>query len=144
MRRKFLRAGRLSFREWGLFIHAWLLLLWVELALRFFSYARVSRWLSHIPNPTKKPQPPNPSANIQTTLQWVDTASRNHILTITCLRRSLVAQNLLAQQGIPVELRFGIKKDNDAFCAHAWLEYQGQAIGEAEQLTQAYQPLAKV
>lgn len=143
MRRKLLQAKSLTTQEWGVFVYAWLLLLWVELALRYFSFARVSQWLTSKPTHRNKAQPSGQANTIQRTCQLVDIASRNHILAITCLRRSLVTQKLLAQQGIPVELRFGVNRQAGAFRAHAWLEYQGQTIGEAEPLSQAYEPLAR-
>ncbi len=125
-------------------MRAWLLLLWVELGLRKFSYARVSHWFTPKQPRQHTPESEDPNRLIKRIWQLVDMASRNHILTITCLRRSLVAQRLLSQQGIPVELRFGVKKDGGLIQAHAWLEYQGQVIGDPEQLSKAYEPLARV
>lgn len=120
------------------------MLLWVELGLRWFSYARVSRWC--IP---KHPKPSTSESteqihHIHRIWQLVDIASRNHVLNITCLRRSLVTQKLLAQQAILVEIRFGVKKEDGGIRAHAWLEYKGQTIGETETLSQAYEPLARM
>lgn len=143
MRRKLLQARKLSGREWMNFIFAWLLLLWVELALRFFSFSRVSQWFAAKPSSKETSNLADQTNTIQRTWRLVDMASRNHILQITCLRRSLVTQKLLSLQGIPVELRFGVKKEGGRFSAHAWLEYQGQPVGEAEPLSQAYEPLAR-
>jgi hypothetical protein len=60
---------------------------------------------------------------------------------MTCLRRSLTMQRLLAQQGIRSELRFGARREKDALQAHAWLEYQGIPIGEPETLDERFTPL---
>ncbi len=143
MRRKLDQASKLTSREWRFFIYAWLLLLWVELALRFFSFTRVSQWFAAKPSSESTSYLADQNNTIQRTWQLVDMASRNHILQITCLRRSLVTQKLLSQQGIPVVLRFGVNREGGRFRAHAWLEYQGQAIGEAEPLSQAYEALAR-
>ena len=144
MKRKLHFANSLTASEWILFSRAWLLLLWVELGLRKFSYARVSQWFTPKQPRQSSRESEDPTRQIKRIWQLVDMASRNHILTITCLRRSLVAQRLLNQQGIPVELRFGVKKDSGRIQAHAWLEYQGQVIGDPEQLSQAYEPLARI
>ena len=125
-------------------MRAWLLLSWVELGLRKFSYARVSQWFTPKQGRIRASESKDATQQIKRIWQLVDMASRNHILTITCLRRSLVAQRLLRQQGIPVELHFGVKKDNGRIQAHAWLEYQGHVIGDPEQLSQAYEPLARI
>lgn len=125
-------------------MRAWLLLFWVELGLRRFSYTRVSQWFTPKQDRTYTTESKDATQQIKRIWQLVDMASRNHILTITCLRRSLVAQRLISKQGIPVELHFGVKKDNGRIQAHAWLEYQGQVIGDPEQLTQAYEPLARI
>ena len=57
------------------------------------------------------------------------------------LRRSLVLHWLLSRQGVFAELHFGVRREQDKLQAHAWLEYQGQPIGEREAPTNQYMPL---
>ena len=46
-----------------------------------------------------------------------------------CLVRSLVLSCLLARRGIPALLVLGVRPDGDQpFVAHAWVEYDGQAV----------------
>ena len=50
-------------------------------------------------------------------------------LQINCLSQALVGQKLLRRKGFDVQLRIGVLKNrDDLLAAHAWLEYQGQAI----------------
>ena len=62
---------------------------------------------------------------------------------MTCLRRALTLQRLLAKRGISTELKIGARKDNGQLNAHAWLEYQGQIIGEPEEITERFSVLEK-
>jgi hypothetical protein len=45
----------------------------------------------------------------------------------TCLMRSLVLSAVLARRNIPFELVIGVKP-GDEFCAHAWVERNGEAL----------------
>lgn len=45
----------------------------------------------------------------------------------TCLIRSLVLSAVLARRNIPFELVIGVKP-GDEFCAHAWVERDGEAL----------------
>jgi len=49
-----------------------------------------------------------------------------------CLVRSLTLQHLLARRGIEASLHFGSRFAGNEFCAHAWVEYQGQPLAEAQ------------
>jgi hypothetical protein len=42
----------------------------------------------------------------------------------------LTVQKLLAQEGVHADLRIGVLRSEDGLCAHAWLEYLGQPVGE--------------
>lgn len=46
----------------------------------------------------------------------------------TCLPQALASWWLLARRTIPVELRIGIRKLEGELQAHAWVEYQGEAL----------------
>jgi hypothetical protein len=50
----------------------------------------------------------------------------------TCLTRSLVLYHLLRRSGVPVELRIGVRRHQDAFTAHAWLTREGSAYLEEQ------------
>jgi hypothetical protein len=66
------------------------------------------------------------------TSQMVLAAARNSPIRSTCLERALSLWWLLSRQGISTQFRIGVKKDGEAFGAHAWVERDGKAIGEPE------------
>lgn len=60
----------------------------------------------------------------------IDAAARRHVLPARCLHRSLVLHQWLRQEGVPSELRIGVRKDAGAFRAHAWVEIDGQVVND--------------
>ena len=56
----------------------------------------------------------------------------------TCLQESLALWWLLGRQGIPSDLRVGVRKHADKFEAHAWVERNGIAMNEPEGLHEHY------
>lgn len=59
----------------------------------------------------------------------------------TCLPQSLVLWHLLRRQGLPAELRIGVRKEGGDFTAHAWVEYAGQVVNDAPDVAQRYAPV---
>jgi hypothetical protein len=56
----------------------------------------------------------------------------------TCLVESLALWHLLQSQGIPAQLRIGVRKSSEKFEAHAWVEYEGVALNQADKQHQHY------
>ena len=56
----------------------------------------------------------------------------------TCLEESLALWWLLGRQGIATELRIGVRKHDEKFEAHAWVERAGAALNEPESLHEHY------
>jgi hypothetical protein len=46
----------------------------------------------------------------------------------TCLKKSLILLRLLRKRGIAAELRLGVRKVDDDFSAHAWIECAGRTL----------------
>lgn len=63
--------------------------------------------------------------------RWIDAVARRHIVPVPCLHRSLVLHQWLRQDGLPSELRIGVRKEAGVFMAHAWVELYGQAINDS-------------
>jgi hypothetical protein len=53
-------------------------------------------------------------------------------LPATCLRQSLLIYWLLRRRGFDPELKLGVRKEQAGFDAHAWVELQGVALGQAD------------
>lgn len=136
------RAVRISPGEWLDFFQAWFWLLFFDVALRLRPFPELQAFASRRAfRPTPAP------ARVQRLLRLlplaVDRARVRHLRPMTCLRRSLALQKMFAQKGVPVELRIGVRKEGGQFSAHAWLEYDGNLLGEPEKITEQYAVLQK-
>lgn len=139
MRRKLRSLFSLSAIDRRLLMQAWFLLLAVDIGLRMLPFQSVRRKLAQHP---RGPAPAQVEQAIRRTAYWVDRAERHHLYAITCLRRSLVLQRLLAGQGIAAELRFGVRPEGGTIQAHAWLEREGKPVSEPEALVGKFTTLA--
>ena len=117
----------------GLFLRAVLLLPFLTLSLRLRGFRATQRFLQ------KSLAAANVDLPEEMVKQRVANASRMvlaaaHICPIrsTCLERSLCLWWLLARQKIATQFRIGVKKDGEKFSAHAWVERNGEAIGEPD------------
>lgn len=72
------------------------------------------------------------------TCRMVGAAQRRLPGKFTCLEESLVLWYLLRGQGIAARLRIGVRKINEKFEAHAWVEYGGEALNQPDQLHRHY------
>ncbi len=131
-------------RRW--LMQAWMLLPVVKVLLWQIGYRRtlanLERWLPL--------QPGNPgTANHKTQQQaitlgrLVNMAANHSPFVINCLPRSLVLCGMLRRAGLTAELRIGVQKESDAFAAHAWVEYGGQALNENTTVVADYSPFAE-
>ncbi|MEO5595972.1 MAG: lasso peptide biosynthesis B2 protein [Lysobacteraceae bacterium] len=59
-------------------------------------------------------------------------AGRRSAIRTTCLRQALLLQWLLRRRGLDAQLRIGVRKNNAALDAHAWVELDGVALGEPD------------
>src|SRR3954468_21476727 len=104
---------------------AWVLLLAVDLGLRAFSFARLERRIA--PRPAGRA----PEEEAVGRLVWsVAAAARPHLSPLRCSPRALTLRWLLGRHGILSELKIGVLRQGGALAAHAWVERDGQAIGE--------------
>lgn len=109
---------------------AWILLLVMELGLRTTSLQRAQSFGGRANRTFENSSSPSAAITAARLGQLVDVAGRHHLFTIRCLCRALVLRLLLAQRGIAADLQIGVRRECDTICAHAWLEADGQPIGE--------------
>jgi len=57
-------------------------------------------------------------------------AGRRGAVTATCLRQAIAVHWLLRRRGLDPEIKFGVRKHDGQFDAHAWVELQGVALGQ--------------
>ena len=154
---------KFSFHERCLFLQALILLPLIHLSLNLLGFKRtysilgniaVFSWMQHEVNLTPPPAPlsllrrgdgewgmendeNSASSKIFTTANTVKIAAR-YYKWATCLRKSLALWFLLRRQGIATELQIGTRFEKGEFQAHAWVEYQGYAVGEPSGVKQYF------
>ncbi|MEW5939859.1 MAG: lasso peptide biosynthesis B2 protein [Chloroflexota bacterium] len=131
-------ARGLSASDWLALAEAWWKLLGYFLALRRKSFESLVAQNSILRN-----APPSlPAA--RRLRQLVIYASRLHLLPMTCLSQSLALRDMLGKRGISSEIRIGAKKAARGIHAHAWVEIEGQTIGEPEDISDRFNVLDSV
>jgi len=81
---------------------------------------------------------PEAREEVQVACRMVRAAARYSLAQYTCLEESLTLWYLLRKQGIPACLRIGVRKENEKFEAHAWVEYGGEALNQDEAMHRHY------
>jgi hypothetical protein len=118
----------------SLFLRAMFLLPLVSLSLRWrgFRATHVSlQGLLSMENSERGAALPPERAAL--TAHLVNSADRHGLAHSSCLAKSLTLWWLLVSQGIESHLRIGIRKENEKFEAHAWVERDGVALNEPEE-----------
>jgi len=127
------RFNALSRPAKGLFLRAVLLLPLLTICLRLRGFRATQRFLQ---NRAGRPEPAMTEEAIRErvliTSRMVLAAARNSPFPSTCLERSLSLWWLLSRQKVATQFRIGVKKDGETFAAHAWVERNGDAIGEPD------------
>ena len=143
MKRRLKQLKALSAEERKILLSSSLLLPAVAAVLHLKGYKWTRAFLQQrIPAGNK---PPAKNETPQDTLQtangvarMVDIAARHGLYRANCLKRSLVTWWLLQRRGIAAELNIGVNKDDGDFNAHAWVEYGGCTLVEADNVTEKY------
>lgn len=68
----------------------------------------------------------------------VGIAARHGPYRANCLRQSLALCWLLRRRSVRTELRIGVRKENQEFQAHAWVEYQGNVLADTSGTASAF------
>jgi hypothetical protein len=123
----------------SLFLRAVLLLPLVSLSLRLRGFratqASLQNYLSNA-QPTKEASAG--ASQLALTARAVRSAAYRSFGKATCLEKSLTLWWLLERQGIASSVRIGTRKDGEKLEAHAWVEYDGIALHESEDVHRHY------
>jgi hypothetical protein len=132
-------ARQLSLPEWLALVEAWWMLFGFHLALRWASYDH----LITLTRPLSEEKADSSSILVfaQRLKRLVDLASRLHLLPMTCLVKAFTLRWMLGRRGIPSQLRLGASKTLAEIHAHAWVEINGQTVGESEDITERFKVL---
>lgn len=123
-----------------MFRRAAILLRLVRLSLRVRGYGKTFTSLQRRAQfQAKAPgTPPESREEVQVTCRMVRAALRYSFAQFSCLEESLTLWYLLRKQGIPACLRIGVRKENERFEAHAWVELRGEALNQPEEQHRHY------
>jgi hypothetical protein len=72
----------------------------------------------------------------------VATVGRKMVPSASCLQRALVAWWLLNRRGVACGLTIGVRRAQGQMAAHAWLEIDGQVVGDRATVRTDYAPVA--
>ncbi len=131
---RFRRFSALERAAQGIFLRAIVLLPLVTLSLRWRGFRATQAVLQRLHS---KANPEHDAAlmskNASMTAHMVNAADRHGLVHPSCLAKSLTLWWLLARQGILSHVRIGIRKEEEKFEAHAWVERDGAALNEPEE-----------
>lgn len=127
--------------DWWVLAQAWILLLAVDLGLRWMPFQQVVKWSEWDERFAHRSRTGDVVGKIRRLSGLVRIAANHHLYPMTCLRQALALQRLLLMEGIASELRIGVRKDAGALDAHAWLEVQGVPVGQSRGAVENFAPL---
>jgi Transglutaminase-like superfamily len=120
-----------------LFWQAVRLLAWIGASLRLRGFQQTKdRLRKKLPLQTVERQ--ETADTLQKTCRMVKAAAHYGPGNPTCLEQSLALWFLLQRQSIPAQLRIGVRKQPEKFEAHAWVECDGVALNQGEEVHRHY------
>ncbi len=140
------RFASISVPERRRLVRAMLRLLWIDLGVRLYGFARLSNHLERRREPPRSGHGETSRPVAEVLGDWVravDVAARHHLYPMRCVPRSLALRAFLAEEGIATELRIGVRKEGERLAAHAWIEHRGTPIGESPTVGKRFAPLAR-
>src|SRR5271165_3595507 len=125
-----------------LFRRAAVLLPFVGVSLRLRGYRKTQEWLQVRLERGRAvlPMPATSKVIVEKTCRMVRAAVHYAMPRAGCLEESLTLWYLLALQGISASVRIGVPKQTDHFEAHAWVEHEGVALNQPEEVHHHYVP----
>ena len=122
----------------GLFLRAAVLLPLISLSLRLRGFRETQAFLLKFLSTSNNEADSSAPGRVVLTVRMVRAAARHGVGHPTCLEESLALWWLLGRQGIASELRIGVRKQDEKFEAHAWVEREGMAVNEPQALHEHY------
>ena len=104
--------------------------------LSLFGFRRMHGALARWPRPrsARFKTPGAALARARSVSKIVSIAAGRGPFRATCLRRSLLLWWLLKRDGIETILRVGVNRENGTLHAHAWVEYMGRPLNDADDI----------
>lgn len=106
-------------------------LCWVSFSIRFFGYLRTRRLLSRFISLAALHEANKfQFARAERAAELIAMAGRHGLITATCLPQSVLLEYWLKRQNLAAEIKIGVRKADDLFDAHAWVELNGLALAQ--------------
>lgn len=125
------RFAALDGRERRLLLALLVALPALRIALRRVGYTRtraaLERWTARYP---KRAPSRRDLETAESLAELAKIAGRKAPLPATCLPQALAVHALLRRRGLDPELRIGVRKVEDRFEAHAWVELAGRPLAQ--------------
>ena len=132
------RLSRLSRHDVAVAAEATLAAIPLEIALR---RERLDTLVARLAKSNRSDPLERCELDIDRAARVVEALAPFYPLRATCLKKSLVLFRILRRRGVPVEFRLGVRKVQDDFTAHAWLECRGRVLLGAG-ITDHYSPFS--
>jgi hypothetical protein len=129
-------ARELSLLDWLALAESWWVLLVFHWRLRWVNYEHLAQTtVPGVKNTGLCHDKPGMAissrlAVAQRLHRLVGWASHLHLLKMTCLPQSLALRWMLNRRGITSDLKLGAMKTRIGIHAHAWVEIEGEVIGD--------------
>ena len=115
-----------SWQDQILIAKATFLLTLIRLGLKLLSLKTLQKCLDGI---SQLPQKTDKKHISIYKIIWSITTASSYMPKVKCLARALAAKTLLEQQGYTTKMKIGVTKNpQQAFIAHAWIEYKGRVV----------------
>lgn len=103
----------------------------LRLVLRWLGYTRTRAVIEHFTARYPKRTPSHRDLEQAESLaELAKIAGRRAPLAATCLPQALAVHAVLRRRGLDPELRIGVRKADDRFEAHAWVELAGWPLAQ--------------
>lgn len=125
----------LAWPEQKVLLAAMLLLPLFWAGLRVLGLSRFQAWLGRSRLPAQSP----PTFDEMATIGALVNIAANYAPgPATCLTRSLLLIWLLRRRGVSADLRIGVQLAQGKLDAHAWVEYAGKPINDAQDVAERF------
>lgn len=134
------KVSTLSLREWRELLGAQWELLAAQAVVR-------SRPIGALGVPAAQPGEANPAQlpEARRLALAVVRAARFGVFRPQCLVRSLALAKMLRSRGIDgAIMRIGVRRVDGEFLAHAWIEFAGETLGDADEHVGSFAPLTNL
>ncbi len=122
-------AGRCA--DLGLFVRAYIRVGHVDLRLRAYGFQGVMQRVERRIVSEGTTVHARDVRRARRYARRIETAARLHFVRARCLHRSLALHEWLREEGLPSELRIGVRKQGGELKAHAWVELGQHVVTEA-------------